>query len=132
MDPERSRRMQTPDNKDTSTSLSVRFSVKLPFRSRLKSFILQLTHLPTYQLTNLPTYPLTNLPTYQLTNLPTYQLTNLPTYQLTNLPTYQLTSLPTYQLTSFPTYFSFFFFPIEKRSLKFTKSRWNFIPTPCV
>ena len=35
LDPERSRRMQALDNKDTSTSLSVRFSVKLPFRRRL-------------------------------------------------------------------------------------------------
>jgi len=29
--------MKTPDNKDTSNSLSVRFSVKLTFRSRLMS-----------------------------------------------------------------------------------------------
>ena len=32
----RSRRMQTPDNKETSTSLSVLSCLKMPFRSRLQ------------------------------------------------------------------------------------------------
>ena len=66
--------MQTPDNKDTSTSLSVRFSVKLTFRSRLNLQIFKSLNTSSsgslfHQLTSLPTYQLTSLPAYQLTSV---------------------------------------------------------------